>query len=265
MPILNIAGYKFISLSGLDTLRGVLLEKARALKGTILLSKEGINLSLAGEVPAVRAFTDFLTSDPRFHDMTFRESYSDNMPFKRFKIKLKKEIITMKQPDIHPETYRGPSVSPQLLKQWLDEKRDIIILDTRNDYEIRFGTFCNAVNLKMNDFSEFPESAKQLAKDKPIVMFCTGGIRCEKASLHMLNTGFQEVYQLEGGILNYFSAVGGTHYQGDCFVFDERVALNPELQKSGSVQCTVCQGPVSIHDQTSPTYVPDVSCPGCVN
>lgn len=230
MKILNIAGYKFINLSGLEKLRDALLENAHALKGTILLSPEGINISLAGEIHAVSTFTAYLRAYPDFADMTFRESYSDRIPFKRLKVKIKKEIITFRHPDIHPEKVRGPSILPETLKQWLDEKRDITMVDTRNDYEVEFGTFKDAVNLHIEDFCEFPDAAaKNLNKNKPIVMFCTGGIRCEKASLQLLQNGFTEVYQLEGGILNYFAEVGGAHYLGNCFVFDERIVLNTDL------------------------------------
>ena len=256
MQILNIAGYKFINLDNLERLREALFENCLALKGTILLSPEGINLTLAGEIQAIFAFTAYLKANPLFTDMTFRESYSDTVPFKRLKIKIKKEIITFRTPDIHPEKARGPSISPETLKQWLDEKRDITILDTRNDYEIRFGTFKEAVNLQINDFCEFSAAAKTLPQEKPIVMFCTGGVRCEKASLQLLKNGFPKVYQLEGGILNYFDKTDGAHYQGDCFVFDERISLNKDLLTTGTKQCCVCHGPVSI---------PDSTCPACIN
>lgn len=229
--ILNIAGYKFVTLTALPELRVALLEKAVSLelKGTILLSPEGINLMLAGTPDAIANFLQYLRADTRFSDMTFRESYSAQRPFKRMLIKLKKEIITLRQPDIRPETYQAPAISPKEFKQWLDENRDLTILDTRNHYEIEFGTFKNALDLHIEDFSEFPAAIKDVAHDKPVVMFCTGGIRCEKAALVMLNAGYKNVYQLEGGILNYFAEVGGAHYNGDCFVFDERVALTPDL------------------------------------
>lgn len=232
MRILNIAGYKFLPLQDLLSLQTDLTDLARQLnlKGTILLSDEGINLSLAGEIDNIHFFKKKLTEDKRFSDITFRESFSDFIPFKRMKVKIKKEIITMYRDEVKPEENRAPSISPQHLKQWLDENKEITIVDTRNEYEMAYGTFENAVNLHLDDFSEFPEKSAQLEKHKPIVMFCTGGIRCEKAALHLLQNGFEEVYQLDGGILNYFKEVGGAHYQGDCFVFDERVALDPELQ-----------------------------------
>lgn len=228
MQIENIAGYKFIHLDQLDDLRAELLAlcQSRELKGTILLSPEGINLFLAGTPNNLAAFKGRLATDARFADMSFRISFSDYQPFKRMKVKLKKEIITMRCAEIRPAEKRAPAITPAEFKKWLDEKRDITILDTRNDFEIRYGTFDKAVNLHLNDFSQFPDASKQITKAKPIVMFCTGGIRCEKAALHMLNLGYQEVYQLEGGILNYFEQVGSEHYQGSCFVFDERMQVS---------------------------------------
>lgn len=231
MKILNIAGYKFITLTELAALQTQWLEycKTHLLKGTILLSTEGINISLSGDTASITAFKTHLKKDARFADITFRESVSDTLSFKRLKVKIKNEIITLKRPEIRPEQNRAPSISPEEFKQWLDENRDITVLDTRNEYEIQMGSFVKAVNLHIDDFSEFPHAAETIQRDKPIVMFCTGGIRCEKAGLHLLNAGFKHVYQLEGGILNYFSQVGGAHYQGDCFVFDERIAVHPDL------------------------------------
>lgn len=247
MHIQNIAGYKFIALAELSDLRSGLLAKCESLdlKGTILLSAEGVNLNLAGTSDKIAAFKQFLQQDTRFSDMTYRESVSQAQPFKHVKVKIKKEIITMRRDDVRPEAARAPSITPAELKQWLDENRDVTILDTRNDYEVRFGTFENAVNLQIKDFCEFPEAAEKIVeRDKPIVMFCTGGIRCEKAAVHLLNAGFPEVYQLQGGILNYFAEVGGDHYDGECFVFDQRVSLDANLQETGTQQCIQCQGPI---------------------
>lgn len=234
MQITNIAGYKFTPLNDLASLRALLLEQSDQLKlkGTILLGTEGINLTLAGVEESISVFKRYIREDTRFSDMSFRESYSAALPFKRLKVKIKKEIITMHRPEVCPCASRAPSISPHELKQWLDERRDITLLDTRNDYEVRMGTFENAVHFQLADFGDFPEAAKQLDRSKPVVMFCTGGIRCEKAGLYLLNSGFEEVYQLEGGILNYFSEVGGAHYQGECFVFDERISLNSHLEET---------------------------------
>jgi UPF0176 protein len=229
MSFLNSASYQFVELTDLDQLQQVLKAKCQALsiKGTILLSPEGINMGLSATPEDMAAFKTFLLADSRFAGMTFREGYSETCSFQRLKIKLKKEIITMRQPQVNAVTKRAPAVQPKDLKQWLDEKRDITLLDTRNDYEIEFGTFAQAVNPHINHFSEFPTILDQIDKNKPVVMFCTGGVRCEKAALYMEQQGYKEVYQLDGGILNYFKEVGGAHYQGGCYVFDERVNVLP--------------------------------------
>jgi UPF0176 protein len=247
MQIHNIAGYKFIPIADTAMLREAFLAKGESvgIKGTILLSEEGVNLNLAGSAEAISAFKLFLGNDERFSDISFHETFSDQVPFKHYKIKLKNEIITMRQADAMPtQCGRAPSIAPEVLKQWLDEGRDIILLDTRNDYEYRFGTFKDAINPKINQFGELPEAITALDRHKPVVMFCTGGIRCEKAALHMLNQGFQEVYQLDSGILGYFAKVGGAHYVGECFVFDNRIAVNANLATTGTAQCCKCQGPV---------------------
>jgi len=255
MQILNIAGYKFIPLTELEALQQSLLDQCHtfALKGTILLSDEGINLSLAGTGEEIRQFQTSLLKDERFRDMRFHESWSASLPFQYMKVRVKKEIITLGVDEVNPAAVqRAPHLAPEDFKQWLDEKRDITILDTRNDYEFRFGTFTGAVNMRLNNFGEFPAAAENVDRDKPIVMFCTGGIRCEKAALHMLNQGFTQVYQLDGGILGYFKKVGGAHYEGECFVFDERIALDAGLNDTATVQCPSCQGPMV--DQCSQCY-----------
>ncbi len=267
MRILNIAGYKFISLDDLLKRRKFLLDQAidLELKGTILLSSEGINLSLAGLPENIARFISTLKNDPCFSDMTFRESYSSFQPFNRMQVKIRNEIITLRQPNVDPMHEVAPALSPEEFKQWLDEERDITILDTRNEYEMRFGTFKDAKNLELKDFGEFPTRLENVSAEKPIVMFCTGGIRCEKAALVMLNAGYKNVYQLQGGILNYFAKVGGDHYQGECFVFDQRVAVDTNLVTTGTIQCLVCEGPVKKAEQTDAHYIPGVSCPACVN
>jgi UPF0176 protein len=246
MRITNIAGYKFIILTDLAEVREVILEVCTRMdcRGTVLLSQEGINLNLAGDSEAIATVREFFQRDVRFSDMTFRVSRSETSPFKFMKVKIRKEIITMRRPDIQPELQRAPAISPQQLKVWLDEKREITLLDTRNEYEVRFGTFENATQAGINDFSDFPQAATKLKSDVPVVMFCTGGIRCEKAALHLRNAGHEEVYQLDGGILNYFAEVGGAHYQGECFVFDQRVSLDTALNQSGTQQCVSCEGPM---------------------
>lgn len=251
MQTLNIAGYRFIELHHLDVLRDSLQAQCETLdlKGTILLSPEGLNISLAGTRQAIVDFKAALTQDERFADMRFHHTYSSMQPFQVLRVKLKQEIITMRQDGVAPlQDNRAPDISPAELKRWLDEKRDITLLDTRNDYEYRFGSFIGAVNLHIHHFGELPEAVRDLDKNKPLVMFCTGGIRCEKAAIYMRNQGFADVYQLDGGILGYFAQVGGAHYEGECFVFDERVALDAYLNYNGTRQCKTCQGPISAND-----------------
>jgi UPF0176 protein len=230
MQIHHIAGYKFVSLQDIETLRGDFLERCQQLKlkGTILLSAEGININLSGETESIQTFISYLTCNPHFADMTFRHTHTDTQPYQRMKIKLKKEIITLRQPNVEPGKTRAPSISPDTFKKWLDEKRDITVLDTRNDYEIEMGAFENAVNLQLTNFCEFASSLNDIPRDKPIVMYCTGGIRCEKAAVHLMNEGYNDVYQLDGGILHYFEKVGHAHYQGECYVFDERESLKSD-------------------------------------
>lgn len=257
MQILNIAGYQFSALKELEALCVQLLEQCQTLelRGTILLSPEGINLSLAGLVANISKFKTHLLAKPLFANMTFRESYSETIPFKRLKVKCKKEIITFRQDQIRPEIKRAPAISPHEMKQWLDEQRDITVLDTRNDYEIRFGAFKNAMHLAIDDFCELAAESARIPRDKPIVMYCTGGVRCEKAGLYLLEQGYSNVFQLEGGILNYFNEIGGAHYEGECFVFDERIALDSTLKSTGTQQCVTCHGPVAHHS----------TCPICTS
>lgn len=232
MTILNIAGYRFVALTALPALRDHLLAECKAhhLMGTILLSPEGINLMLAGETSEMTAFFEALLMDSRFDGMIHHKTYTATRPFNRLKVKIRKEIITFRQSAINPLEQRAPTISPLEFRKWLDEGRSMVVLDTRNDFEVQFGAFQGAINPELNQFGEFPEAIANLPRDLPVVTYCTGGVRCEKAALAMMDAGFPEVYQLEGGILGYFAAVGDAHYQGDCFVFDERVAVNPKLQ-----------------------------------
>ncbi|WP_233840085.1 sulfurtransferase [Dyella sp. 2HG41-7] len=242
MSTLNISAYRFVSLDDLPTLRERVLERchALALKGTILLAPEGINLFLAGSREAIDSFLDWLRIDSRFAGLQAKESLSDDVPFKRMRVRLKKEIITLRKPTIRPEGGRAPAVDPATLKRWLDqghddEGHDVVLLDTRNAYETDVGMFPQAVDYRIASFTELPDA---LAADqtryagKTVVSYCTGGIRCEKAVLHMQDIGMQRVFQLEGGILKYFEEVGGVHWQGDCFVFDERGAVDKALAPS---------------------------------
>jgi len=238
-PILNIAAYLFVSLDKLEELRTRMLQECneRHLKGTILLTGEGINLFLAGAELEMRGFLKWLRSDSRFAAIEAKESWSDEQPFKKMLIKLKSEIIRMNHPSIQPEKGRANFIAPQKLKEWLDRGTDdlgrpVVMLDTRNAFEIDYGTFENALHFNIEKFTEFPEAItkhKEELLDKTIVSFCTGGIRCEKSGLYMREIGMEHTYQLEGGILKYFEEVGAAHYEGSCFVFDEREALEPSL------------------------------------
>ena len=201
----------------------------------ILLSTEGINLFLAGTRGNIDSFLEKLRVCPEFSDLEVKESISDHQPFSRMLVRLKKEIIAMGHDEIRPHQQSSPKLSAKELKKWLDEGRDVTLLDVRNDYEVEVGTFKDAVPIGVDSFRDFPDAAEKLPgelKQKPIVMFCTGGIRCEKAGPLMENQGFQEIYQLDGGILKYFEECGGDHYDGDCFVFDKRVVLDPGLQET---------------------------------
>ncbi|QDL54501.1 sulfurtransferase [Rhodoferax aquaticus] len=237
--ILNISAYKFVPLHDAPALKVALLERAVALrlKGTILLAEEGINLFLAGLAHDVRSFVAQLHTDARFSDIAPKESWSDNQPFKKMLVKVKREIIRMDHPTIKPADGRAPAVTAATVKRWLDAGVDdagrrVVTLDTRNDFEVDAGTFDGAIDWRITKFTEFPKALrdhKADLQDKTVVSFCTGGIRCEKAAILMREEGLEHVYQLEGGILKYFEEVGGAHYSGGCFVFDERRAVDSAL------------------------------------
>jgi UPF0176 protein len=268
MPsILNIAAYRFVELEQLPALRELFREHSAAhkLKGTILLTPEGINLFLAGEATELEAFIDWLTADPRFAGIEIKRSWSDEVPFNRMLVKLKKEIITFHQPDFDRTAHPAPQLPPAELKKWYDEGRAFIIVDTRNDFEYRVGTFKNAVNLQLNTFGDFAAATERLKeyRDIPIVTFCTGGVRCEKAAPFMAGAGFNQVYQLQGGILKYFEECGASHYDGECFVFDKRVALDGDLKPTATDICFACRSVLTPADQASPDYVVGISCPHC--
>jgi len=239
MSIVNLAAYRFVALDDLPALRERVLERATALalKGTVLLAPEGINLFLAGPREAVDAFMAWLRADARFAGMEAKESLSDDVPFGRLRVRLKKEIITMHRSTIRPEGGRAPAVDAPTLQRWLDQGhdddgREVLLLDTRNDYEIEVGKFTQAVDYRLASFTGFPAAvAADRARyaGKTVVSYCTGGIRCEKAALHMQALGIERVHQLEGGILKYLELTDGAHWQGDCFVFDGRGAVDANL------------------------------------
>ncbi|MCP4170811.1 MAG: sulfurtransferase [Fuerstiella sp.] len=265
---LNISAYKFVALDDLEKRRQSLRSKVHSLnlRGTILLSPEGINLFLAGLRSAIDEFLKFLREDPSFADLQAKESISDYQPFNRMLIKIKSEIIAFGVDGVNPIHRSSPKLAATELKKWLDAGDKVHLLDTRNDYEIEVGTFDHAIVPGIQHFRDFPAAVDRLPermKDEPVVMFCTGGIRCEKAGPYMEQAGFQKVYQLEGGILRYFEECGGAHYNGDCFVFDQRVAVDARLGETNHTQCYVCQEVVSPDDQQSEKYVAGKSCPRC--
>lgn len=234
----NISGYKFIELNNLDLLKNSLQESCLCfdLKGTILLSTEGINLFLCGSPENINAFQESLFKTP-VGELSFRASASNTIPFKHLRIKIKPEIITSGMQDISPGKNPAPTLLAADFKKMLDENLDseaFVVLDTRNAYEVKMGKFKNAIDLNINNFVEFKEAIKQLPdtlKNKPIVTYCTGGIRCEKAAPWLIQAGFKKVYQLQGGILGYLEngqhdLDQGSHFEGECFVFDNRIALN---------------------------------------
>ncbi len=266
--IINISCYKFVTLDNLEQRRLSIRRRAVELnlKGTVLLSPEGINMFVAGPANSMAEFVDFLKSDPAFADIRPKESLNEYQPFNRMLVKIKKEIITFGIDGIEPGTRTSPKLPAAELKRWLDEGRKVHLLDTRNDYEYDIGTFDNAIKLQIDHFRQFPDAVAKLPeelKDEPIVMFCTGGIRCEKAGPFMEQAGFRQVYQLDGGILKYFEEVGGDHYHGECFVFDQRVAVDPRLNETPTTQCYICQAVVTAEQQQLPEYVPGKSCPAC--
>lgn len=263
------AMYKFVRLENFEELRQPLQKvmEDNGVKGTLLLANEGINGTVAGSRAGIDAVLTWLKSDKRLTDISHKESFDETMPFYRTKVKLKKEIVTMGVEGIDPLQVVGTYVKP---KDWnaLISDPDVVLVDTRNDYEIQIGTFEGAVNPNTETFREFPEYvAKNLdpAKNKKVAMFCTGGIRCEKSTAYMKEQGFEEVYHLEGGILKYLEEVPeqDTMWQGECFVFDNRVAVDHALEKGSYDQCHACRMPITEQEMQSEHYQKGVSCHHC--
>ena len=269
LDVLNIAGYKFEPLNDVE---GLVPEFQSVcddldLKGSVYLSSNGINFSLAGSEEAVQQYLYFMEQDKRFLDIPLKKTYSETQPFRRMKVRQKKEIISLGRDDINPRELTGDYVTPQELCAMYENNEDVIVLDTRNEYETRVGLFENAVDLQLDTFRDFPDAIEQLPdeyKDKQIVMYCTGGIRCEKASAVMLKAGFSDVKQLEGGVLDYFKETGGKYWNGDCFVFDERVALDTDLNETEYVYCYICREPLSAEEKASPDFKINEYCPYCI-
>lgn len=269
MPaVTNISCYKFAPLDDLKPLRERLLTQCKQwqLKGTILLSTEGINMFVAGPREWIDELVNDLRTVPGLEDLNPKISLSDEQPFNRMLVRIKKEIIAFGVEGIDPARNPAPRLLAKELKQWLDEGRPVTLLDTRNDYEVKLGTFRNALPIGVNHFRDFPAALEKLSpelKEQPVVAFCTGGIRCEKAAPLMQRVGFKNVFQLEGGILKYFEEVGGDHYDGECFVFDQRVGVDPSLSETEKAQCFACLSPLTEEEQQDPRYQPPKSCPHC--
>ncbi len=269
MPaVVNISAYQFASLENLQPLRDRLISVCRewGLKGTILLSTEGINLFVAGGSAEIDQLLAMVRAVPGLEKLPAKFSESREQPFTRMLVKIKKEIIAFGVDDVDPIHRPAPRLSPQELKRWLDEGRPVTLLDTRNDFEVNLGTFRDAVPIHIQQFRDFPAAADQLSPDAyqtPIVTFCTGGIRCEKAAPYLIQKGFEQVYQLDGGILKYFEECGGDHYEGECFVFDKRVGLAADLDESRHGFCFACQSVLTPEEMTDPLTVEGVSCPRC--
>jgi len=261
--------YHFVRLDNYQALRQPLYDfmMDNEIRGTILLAGEGINGTVAGSQEAIDRLHTWLRSDERLKDLRSKESFDDDMPFYRTRVKLKKEIVTMGVQDIDPNNVVGTYVKPEDWNELISDP-EVVLVDTRNDYEVAIGTFKNAIDPKTETFRQFPDYVKKNmnpAKQKKVAMFCTGGIRCEKSTAYLKQQGFEEVYHLQGGILKYLETVpeADSMWQGECFVFDNRVSVNHNLEKGDYDQCHACRLPITEEDKHSEKYVQGVSCPYC--
>ena len=270
MPqIVVCALYKFVTLENYQAMRQPIhdvMEKNHV-RGTLLLANEGINGTIAGSRHAIDTVITWLKSDPRLAELECKESITSVMPFNRTKVKLKKEIVTMGIEGIDPKQVVGTYVNAQDWNSLIDDP-EVLVIDTRNDYEFQVGTFKNAINPNTQSFREFPQYVKENLdsdKHKKVAMFCTGGIRCEKSTAFLKQQGFDEVYHLKGGILKYLEEmpIESTLWEGECFVFDERVTVNHHLEKGSYDQCNACRLPITEVDKISDKYQQGVSCPHC--
>lgn len=266
-----VALYRFVRLDDYESMREPLLNFCldRHIRGTLLLAHEGINGTVAGSDSAIDELLNYLRADDRLADLDCKFSSHEERPFLRMKVKLKREIVTMGQENIDPNVCVGRYASPQEWNALIDDP-DVLVIDTRNEYEVEIGTFAGAVNPQTNSFREFPDWVEQNLdpkKHKKVAMFCTGGIRCEKSTSLLVSKGFEDVWHLKGGILNYLEQTPeeDTRWEGECFVFDSRVAVNHQLEKGSYDQCFACRFPIDDDQKQSPHYLPGVSCPRCVN
>ncbi|MEN8236625.1 MAG: rhodanese-related sulfurtransferase [Pseudomonadota bacterium] len=264
-----VALYKFVHLPNFEQLQAPITKvcKDNGVMGTLLLAEEGINGTIAGSRAGIAAVLGFLKTYPEFVGLEHKESRADEAPFYRMKVRLKQEIVTLGQPDVDPNQKVGEYVDPKDWNALLDDP-DVVVLDTRNDYEVGIGAFKNAQNPRTTNFREFPEFVKKQLdprKHKKIAMYCTGGIRCEKASSYMLAQGFEKVYHLKGGILKYLETIpqAQSYWDGECFVFDQRVAVKHNLEVGSYDQCYGCRHPLSEEDKQSKLYKPGVYCHLC--
>lgn len=265
-----VALYRFVRLDNYESMREPLLNFCldRHIRGTLLLAHEGINGTVAGSDSAIDELLNYLRADDRLADLDCKFSSHEERPFLRMKVKLKREIVTMGQEGIDPNVCVGRYASPQEWNALIDDP-DVLVIDTRNEYEVEIGTFAGAVNPHTNSFREFPDWVEQNLdpkKHKKVAMFCTGGIRCEKSTSLLVSRGFEDVWHLKGGILNYLEQTPeeDTRWEGECFVFDSRVAVNHQLEKGSYDQCFACRFPIDDDQKQSPHYLPGVSCPRCV-
>ncbi|MCG9696477.1 rhodanese-related sulfurtransferase [Shewanella sp. Isolate11] len=263
--------YKFVALPDYAAIQKPLLAfmEQAGIKGTLLLASEGINGTVAGTQSAIDELLIWLDKQPGLDNIVHKVSFDDEMPFYRTKVKLKKEIVTMGVEGIDPRKVVGTYVKPQDWNQLISDP-EVLLIDTRNDYEVSIGTFQNAVDPKTQTFREFPEYVKQNLdpnKHKKVAMFCTGGIRCEKSTAYLKEQGFDEVYHLEGGVLKYLEEVEPekSMWQGECFVFDNRVSVNHQLEKGEYDQCNACRLPITEEDKASEHFVKGISCPHCID
>ena len=268
------AFYHFITLDNIKNLQTIIQDYCdkKSLKGTILIAHEGINGTISGKEKDILSFHEFIKKDEKFfnifQNLEYKASWSDENPFYRMKVRLKKEIVALGLPEISPTKKVGTYIKP---KEWnaLISDPDIILIDARNTYEVDIGTFRNAINPKTTSFREFPEYVKKnlnQKKNKKVAMFCTGGIRCEKASSYMLEEGFEEVYHLQGGILKYLETIPekDSLWNGECFVFDQRVAVTNQLKEGQYSQCYACRHPLSQDELKSNDYNEGISCCYCI-